>query len=79
VRESLQRIGAAGAFENTWIRYDRLRFARLCLYLRARGPDANIGYSLLLFHLNAVEVAGATTGKWSDLHDLIETITARKP
>jgi len=79
VRADLQRIGAAGAFEETWSRYDRLRFARLCLYLRARGPDANIGYSILVFHLNAAEVAAATAGKLSDLRHLIETTTTRQP
>jgi hypothetical protein len=79
VRDDLRRIGAAGAFERTWIRYDQLRFARLCLYLRARGPDANVGYSILIFRLNAAEVAGATAGKWTDLCELIEKTIVKKP
>lgn len=39
--------------------YDKLRFARLCHYLRARGPDEMIGGSILLFHLDATELRAA--------------------
>jgi hypothetical protein len=79
VRDDLQRIKMANAFEEAWNRYDQLRFARLCLYLRARGPDANIGYSILVFRLNAAEVAGATSTKWTDFCKLIESVTVKKP
>ena len=79
VRDNLQRIGVAIAFEETWRRYDQLRFARLCYYLRARGPDANVGYSILIFRLNSAEVAGAIAGKFTALGQLIEKATVKKP
>jgi hypothetical protein len=79
VREDLQKNGVADAFEKTWSRYDRLRFARLCLYLRARGPDANAGYSILVFRLTAAEITGATSTQWTDFCKLIEKVTVRKP
>jgi hypothetical protein len=79
VRDNLQRIGVAIAFEETWRRYDQLRFARLCYYLRARGPEANVGYSILIFRLDSAEVAGATAGKFTALGQLIEKATVQKP
>ena len=79
MREDLQKNGVADAFEKTWSRYDRLRFARLCLYLRARGPDANVGYSILVFRLTTAEVAGAISARWTDFCKLIEKATVQKP
>jgi hypothetical protein len=43
-------------------RFLQLRFARLCDFLRARAPDANIGYSILIYRLSAEEVNAATGG-----------------
>ena len=43
-------------------RFLELRFARLCNFLRARAPDANIGYSILIYRLTAQEVNDATAG-----------------
>jgi hypothetical protein len=79
VRKNLQESGVAIAFEDTWDLYDRLRFARLCFYLRARGPDAYVGYSILIFRLDAAEVAGAIDGKWTDLCRLIEQTATKQP
>lgn len=45
-----------------WKRYETLRFARLCHYLRAREPDATIGYSILVYRLSAAEIVAATQG-----------------
>ena len=46
---------------------DRLRFARLCQYLRLREPDASIGYSILVYRLNADEIKAVVDGSMSDL------------
>jgi hypothetical protein len=60
--------GGGGAFpEGTteaqwranWRRYDDLRFARLCAALRSREPDANAGYSILIYRVSAEELAAA--------------------
>jgi len=79
VRNDLIRSGTAGAFEEEWLRYDALRFARLCYYLRLRKPDANAGHSILIYRLSAAEVACATNGTLGDLRTLIENaVTAKR-
>jgi hypothetical protein len=57
-------------------RYEWLRLARLCHYLRVRGPDANVGYSILIFRLDAGEIFGATAGSLRDWQALIERAVA---
>ncbi len=52
-------------------RFQHLRFARLCYYLRVRRPDANIGYSIFIYRLSAEEVAAATAGSLNDWIALI--------
>jgi len=42
-----------------WVRYDALRFARLCAQLRTREPDAMVGYSILIYRVDAAELAQA--------------------
>lgn len=78
VRENLRETGFATEFENTWKRYDQLRFARLCCYLRARSPDGNAGHSILIYRLTENEVAAATTGPLSDLANLIEKTAGQR-
>jgi len=53
-------------------RFLHLRFARLCYCLRARKPDATIGYSILIYRLTAAEVSAATGGSLQDWSALIE-------
>lgn len=60
-----------------WTEYEELRFARLCQYLRVREPDAEIGYSVLVYHLTPEQLREALEGKLSDLLDLIEKTTSR--
>jgi len=59
-----------------WIRsrdrFLHLRFARLCIYLRVRKPDAVIGYSIFVYRLTADEVRQATDGSTRDWTGLIE-------
>ncbi len=59
-RAEYQRDVSAEKWRVAWERYDQLRFARLCHYLRARQPDAMIGYSILIYRLSAAEIADAT-------------------
>jgi len=37
-------------------RFVKLRFARLCAYLRAREPDDMVNYSILIYHLDQAEL-----------------------
>lgn len=41
---------------------EQLRFARLCRYLRDRTPDAEVGYSILIFRLTGRDLARALAG-----------------
>jgi 4-amino-4-deoxy-L-arabinose transferase-like glycosyltransferase len=50
-----------------WNRYEQLRFARLCHYLRARRPDAQPGYSILVYRLDQAEIDAALHGSLRDL------------
>ena len=71
-RDAVRASGAATAFEETWRRYDLLRFARLCHYLRARRPDAVIGHSIFIHRLSAVELQAVLHGTYSDWLQAIE-------
>lgn len=64
-QQEVRATGAGDAFEKTWQRYDLLRFARLCHYLRARRADATVGYSILLYRLTQSEVDAALNGPYS--------------
>lgn len=39
-------------FKSRFNRFQKLRFARLCSYLRQRDPDDHVGYSILIYRLN---------------------------
>jgi len=51
---------------------DRLRFARLCTYLRLRRPDAVINYTIFVYRLNAAEVHAVVDGSPQELSALLE-------
>lgn len=79
IRQELAQNGYAAAFESTWVRYDQLRFARFCHYLRMRGPDANAGHSILIYRLTDEEIANAIGGNLSTWTALLEKTAAAKP
>ena len=62
-----------------WKRYEGLRFARLCHYLRVRRADASIGHSIFVFRLNAAELAAALGGSARDWRAAIEQAIAGQP
>ena len=41
---------------------DLLRFSRLCKYLQSRPPDAQAGYAILIYRLDAADLAAALHG-----------------
>jgi hypothetical protein len=76
IRSELEQAGMSARFQRDLAQYDRLRFARLCYYLRVRHQDADIGHSIFVYRLTAEEVAQATAGSLSDWSTLIEkTVT----
>lgn len=42
--------------------FERLRFRRLCSFLRQRRPDEQVGYSILIYRLTDADVAQALDG-----------------
>jgi 4-amino-4-deoxy-L-arabinose transferase-like glycosyltransferase len=54
-------LAANDSFAND-VSLQRLRFARLCAYLRKREPTANVGNSILVFQLNQQELDQALYG-----------------
>jgi 4-amino-4-deoxy-L-arabinose transferase-like glycosyltransferase len=71
-RAELERQAPKEKWEGGAARYEWLRLARLCHYLRVRGPDDNVGYSILLYRLTDAEVRAAAGGTLKDWSALIE-------
>jgi len=55
----------------SWVRkireFERLRFERLCAYLRQHAPVAQIGYSIFVFNLSDEEINDALYGSPAEL------------
>lgn len=60
----------AAVTERLW-NYEALQFGRLCHLLEYREPVANVGYSILIYHLTDHEVSTALYGTLHELNDLI--------
>ncbi len=60
-------------------RYEVLRFARLCLFLRAENPDAQIGYSINVYRIGADDFAAVLNGNFSQWRLAVERALARRP
>lgn len=77
-RAALLRDAPQENWTAAWKRYEWLRLARLCHCLRPRRADGEAGYSILIYRLNAGDVAAAVGGSLADWRALIErTIAAR--
>jgi hypothetical protein len=59
VKPALLASASENQWYESWKRFDRLRFARLCAHLRTREPDAMIGYSILIYRVDEGELAAA--------------------
>ena len=77
-RLELQREVPAEKWTTAWRRYELLRFARLCHYLRVRKPDGQAGYSILIHRLTASELQAATAGSIREWAGLIEATVAKR-
>ncbi|HEY4312071.1 MAG TPA: hypothetical protein VGN12_21665 [Pirellulales bacterium] len=61
-REQLARIAPPETWDKVFDLYERLRFSRLASYLRAREPDDEIGYSILIYRLTDDDIDQALDG-----------------
>ena len=59
-------------------RYELLRFARLCHYLRARRPDADIGGSILIYRLSEAELHASVYGSLREWATAVENAIVRR-
>lgn len=59
-RPDLERETPAVKWLAMWESYEQLMFKRLCVTLRAREPDAQIGYSINIYRLSAKDIAEIT-------------------
>lgn len=78
-REELNRDAPADRWQNAMKRHEALRMARLATYLRARSPDAEAGWSILIYHLTTEEIRAAALGTWSEWSQLIESASRVRP
>ena len=78
-KPEMERNASAARWTAIIKRYETLRFARLCYYLRLRAPEAQVGYSIFIYRLSAAEVHAATAGTLGDWTALIERTVARPP
>jgi len=78
-RSELERATPADRWRMGINRFDDLRMARLCYYLRRRKPDAQVGYSILIFRLTAKEISAATAGSLADWSALIQSAGPAPP
>lgn len=57
---------------------DRARFARLCLYLRVRRPDAIIGHTIFIYRLTDEEIRNAVDRSFAELATAMESAINQK-
>jgi hypothetical protein len=61
-RTQLLRRTGEDFWWQTFRRFDELRVGRLAAFLRHREPDAEVGYSILIYRLTAADVMRALEG-----------------
>jgi len=75
-RAELEREAPAARWHAVAQRYEILRFARLCYFLRVRQPEAQIGHAFFIYRLTAEEIRAATAGSIQEWRALIERTAA---
>jgi 4-amino-4-deoxy-L-arabinose transferase-like glycosyltransferase len=77
-RAALLAAAPEEKWRTAWRRYELLRFARLCHWLRVREAEAIIGGSILVYRVSASELQAAVAGSLADWQQLIERTAAAK-
>lgn len=78
-RAALLREAGEPTWNTAWKRYESLRLARLCHYLRVRHADAAVGHSIRVYRLSAAEVAAAVGGSAQAWQAALEQAVAGRP
>lgn len=61
-RDELMKQYGAKMWNDTFRKYDRFRFSRLCAHLREREPSDNVGGSILIYKLSQDDINRALYG-----------------
>jgi hypothetical protein len=73
VHAQLLKIHPQQYWDDNFTLFESLRFGRLCAWLRHhRPPDANVGYSLLIWRLNLLELKDALLGPPPEIDDRLQ-------
>ncbi|MFI5336544.1 MAG: ArnT family glycosyltransferase [Opitutales bacterium] len=70
-RPELLAAAPAAKWDRAWYRFECLRQARLCAYLRTRKPEAMIGYSIFIYRLSDEQVDRVLNRRYSDWLDAL--------
>jgi hypothetical protein len=68
-RAELLRVHPWPYWDKQYSLFDQLRFGRLCARLRKIPPDDNVGYSILIWNLDATTLAQAIDGPPPELEE----------
>lgn len=77
-RAALDRQVPAKKWTAMWQRFEQLRFTRLCAYLRARKPDAQIGYSINIYQVTEPQIDAVIRGNIDTWRAAIERALATR-
>jgi hypothetical protein len=77
-RAEWEKAVSAEKWTQLWERFEQLRFTRFCYYLRAREPDAQIGYSINVYRVTEAELAAAVEGSASRWQAAIQQAQQRR-
>ena len=79
-RARFEKMAPRNVWQRAIARFDAVRLARLCHYLRVRKQDANIGHSIFIYRLSAAELADATGSlrEWGALIERTVLTDSRK-
>ncbi len=77
-RAQWDAMAPASQWVALWTRDEQLRFTRLCYLLRARRPDAQIGFAINIYRLSASDIA-AVTGSLQQLTAAVERASTSDP
>ena len=65
--EQVNRIVSDADWKRAYAEFDKCRLGRLCAYLRQRRPDHMVGYTILIYRLDAGELESALFGSTAHL------------
>lgn len=75
-RANYEKMQPREKWTTAWKYYDELRLARISIYLRAKKPLAQIGYSIFVYELTEAELAATLAGRFTDVSNAVQRLKA---